>query len=242
MNTPTTVTDEMVKEFLAQEHAPCNIPYVLERWEHHKSQHSSPVSKEWEILVTTKNEDSAGSDRIMSVRRLSDSAVFSIGDEVKLRMHNPCKILSFEIVGGGRVMYVGGNFVHDNVFQNEDLMRIEKAPANTPKPVIFVSEDGKEIRKGDTIWYVRLSDFIIHSNLANSFDGKNPAYKYFSTKEAANSFVAWNKRCLSMNDLLSISSLIAIDGTNYKDWPKDISYVFTIEKLNELAQSKIKGV
>lgn len=35
-NTQLPITDEMVKDFIRQEFAPVNIPYVIERWDHHR--------------------------------------------------------------------------------------------------------------------------------------------------------------------------------------------------------------
>lgn len=73
------------------------------------------------------------------------------------------------------------------------------------KPVLFTTEDGVGIKEDDMLFYVLLKhNYNLHCNPANIHDGKNPDYKYFSTKEAAEQYILEQKPCLSLNDLLDV--------------------------------------
>ena len=70
---------------------------------------------------------------------------------------------------------------------------------HTRKP-IFTSADGKEIFEGDRIYMVT-SKFEIHDNPCNKYDGINPEYFYFSTKEKAVEYIDNNKPKYSLADI-----------------------------------------
>ena len=75
-------------------------------------------------------------------------------------------------------------------------------PKEEDKPVLFITEDGVEIRNGDHAFYVQDDNnwmVVSHSGITE----KRP-YPYFHTSESANKWVLENKPCLSLNDLLEV--------------------------------------
>lgn len=111
------------------------------------------------------------------------------------------------------------------------------------KPVLFTTEDGKKLFEGDEYWIVLEPEYNYEivkctcGNVGISLD--RPGVRHFSTEEAANSWILWNKPCLSMTEVISASVLIPVSMN--RDYPKDISYFFTIPELTKLAKAKIKG-
>jgi len=73
------------------------------------------------------------------------------------------------------------------------------------KPVLFFTEDGKEIREGDEYYYVleSINNCIIGKNNCTKFgiSLNRKGIKYFSVKEAAEEYIILNKPVLSINDV-----------------------------------------
>ena len=76
--------------------------------------------------------------------------------------------------------------------------RYELAAARTP---LFTTTDGKPVYEGETFWYVA-PDMYLGSFLS---DGSKliEGHKTFSTKAAAEQWIADNKPLYSLNDLLA---------------------------------------
>ena len=77
-------------------------------------------------------------------------------------------------------------------------------PTEEDKPVLFITEDGVEIRNGDHAFYVQDDNnwmVVSHSGITE----KRP-YPYFHTSESANKWVLENKPCLSLNEVKELAN------------------------------------
>lgn len=137
---------------------------------------------------------------IHSVKRLSNSEVFTIGDEIEGKSGVICKIDYIELNPNcNQIMF-------NRLDEGIDLINAKKA-----KPVLFTTEDGVDIREGDEYLYIVVND--IHPNkwypLETLADWDNPRKPplgkvQFSTKEAAEKYIIMNKPCLSINDIKTL--------------------------------------
>jgi hypothetical protein len=142
------------------------------------------------------NEDIRYRATIHSVRRLSDSEIFTIGDKITRISDKITKIKSFRLEFD---KYLIANFedVIDNCI-GCNINYIQKA-----KQPLFTTEDGVDIYFDNfklTRIYLVTSEFIVYPQFANK---PVTGYKIFSTKEAAEEYILMNKPCLSINDLIS---------------------------------------
>ncbi len=199
----------------------------LERIMAHPSAAAEPKGKEWEIVafklddqIIKELQDNPGrfawkngysSIRIHSlkemislkypihsVRRLSDNEVFAVGDWFSNNtgnIYSEHKIERFDVKEGEIFVYYelgNGRFY-------KSLKRLKKiAPTRTP---LFTTTDGKPVYEGETFWYVA-PDMYLGSFLS---DGSKliEGHKTFSTKAAAEQWIAENKPLYSLNDILA---------------------------------------
>lgn len=132
-----------------------------------------------------------------SVKRLSDGEVFQLGDSIS-------HIINDKISKITKI-----NLIRDKIYFSTGIWESETGVilnnAVKAKPVLFVTEDGKEIREGDEYYYVLepINNYIMGKNNCTKFgislDRKG--IKYFSVKEAAENYIILSKPCLSINDL-----------------------------------------
>jgi hypothetical protein len=177
--------------------------------------------------------------QIHSVRRLSDKEVFSIGDEILHRegdgqnwnCKNKGDIIGFSVnkleelaVG---FMPKGETSKSGDVWR--ELINIKKTPQE--KPVLFTTDDGKEIREGDEFFAINSYDFIGGpvSYTAYAPYYKMPNLKYFSSEKKANEYILQNRPVLSLNDVEKC--IKCNSGIQYP--------IINHNKLKELAQSRI---
>lgn len=162
---------------------------------------------------------------IHSVKRLSDSQVFTVGDRVYLPKSNDnYTIKNFTINTQNTLMVslIG-------LFYNADLTYIEKF-----KQPLFRTEDGVDIFEGDKVYYCN-KDYKLYNSKADTkfHNGENKNYKYFSTKETAEKYILENKPCLSIKDVLKLDEEI----NNGKTFSNYISRGM----LYKLVKNKING-
>lgn len=103
---------------------------------------------------------------------------------------------------------------------NECFIPATKEEFNKQDQLLFTTEDGVDIFKGDKYYYVTLL-FNIEEN--HAFAGYYPANK-FSTKKKAEEYVLMNKPCLSINDVNVLKNIV------FANWDKT---------LKDLVKSKI---
>jgi hypothetical protein len=160
---------------------------------------------------------------IHSVKRLSDSEVFTVGGEAKSRSKYsyPHIIESIEI---------GQKTVVRNVKDGIDRIWVNWADGcggnwleniEHCKP-LFRSEDNVDIFEGDKIHSVDKNLLISEDDnryISKSFK-PNLEYKYFSTRENAEEYILLNKPCLSIMDIKDVTGLISMTEYRLKELVK----------------------
>lgn len=123
-----------------------------------------------------------------------------------------------DIFDGDEVWYVNKeNFYYDyfiakrNVSFFSDinvyfLTRVEAEEYIAKNKPIFTTEDGVDIKEGDT-YYLVDTDFNIHTMKAHSGAGQYSERKYFSTVEEAHEYVMQNVKALSIKDFWEITCM-----------------------------------
>ncbi len=174
-------------------------------------------NKDWEIIdyryISEGNEK-----QVISVRRISDGEVFSVGDNARHKELNYGAIEKFT-VDSNNLMWVWINKT------GHVLSSIEKA-----KQKLFTTEDGKDIFEGDEYWYANVkessSPFPAKYNATRGgLYGESYSEKTFSIEQAAKEYIINNKPCLSYDDVMKV-----------------VGHEFTypiIVKLKELVKQKI---
>lgn len=215
----------------------------------HRQSNGTFVSPEWpfedfDLEKDLLNNKNGKKYEIFTVQRESDLEAFCIGDRIGWGEigNYETTLLSFRINASRENRLEFEYQVTDKTRSFCDFSDAIRLHKKNPKPLpIFTTEDGKEVFPEDTfsVWKVD-PDFQILTFAACDCSPKaRQTSKYFSTREAANSWILWNKPCLSVAEVISASVLIPI--TMNMDYPKSISYFFTIPELTKLASSKIQG-
>lgn len=172
-----------------------------------------------DIYARRKSEffDTLRGYSIHSVKRLSDSTIFSIGDKL---IHNDGSYTTFIkefTIPSGSPFDMWFYFEEDKSHVR-DMKNFKKAPVP-----LFTTNDGKEIFEGDSFYEIDNGKWV-----AINTEYRHFATPIFSTKEAADQYIFMNRPCLSVNDAKTVYS-------------KDRSFVgtqFLIDGLKSLAQSK----
>ena len=163
---------------------------------------------------TLKDYLSAGW-KIHSVKRLSDSEIFTIGDKVVGYNNSIAKIKTIDLVG--EISLNIGTDKHEG-FSLKNLKKVKKP--------LFTTENGVDIFEGDYYYYFRFHSWTFDKAIANqkfhSQDKLSSNSLYFSTKEKAEEYILLNKPCLSYGD---VQEYLKIKDCN---------------KVLDLAQSKIQ--
>jgi len=141
---------------------------------------------------------------------MSNGEVFSVSETV-LWMDEKIVINGFVIDKGNNsvksaMMFYNKKGNNCNIYFAKKLPTPNTDTNVTTKPVMYVSDDGKEMREGADEFIVDVESFslcqLIVSKIENDeFRNNN---KLFSTKAAATQFIIDNKPCLSLNDLLEV--------------------------------------
>lgn len=138
---------------------------------------------------------------IYSVKRLSDGVVFSLGDKVVHKgnvTHPNGEITKLHIVGNS--MFVTTN-KRVNGFDTDINLIVKQRKS------IFTTEDGVDIYKGDEYTAVNKDLTMTVGWVActkESFGQHGFGKKFFSTREAAEQYILFNKKQLSLNDVFSV--------------------------------------
>lgn len=145
------------------------------------------------------NQLSKGIWSINSVKRLSDSEVFTVGDNTKYGCIDEFYIKNNHLLAT-TVLESSGKYLKD----------LQKT-----KQPLFTTEDGVDIFEGDEVtWLFRDELKIAGTRKAN--ENMYTYLKYFSTKEKAEEYILLNKPCLSINDVLSVGQRVIVDEGKLK--------------------------
>lgn len=191
------------------------------------------VEKDYEIVDFHK-----GDNKIISIKRLSDDEIFTIGD--KIFPNN--KIHKFEIkdsilkiwhcdISFSTPIIEGPSGQPGNCSWIEDISNVQKI-----KQKLFTTEDGVDIFEGDKIYSIDKTKLIfkdIDRIIQSQYFERSSLYKYFSTKEKAEEYIFMNKPVLSLNDVASI--YISAD----KPIRDTTSFSAQNRRIQDLVKSKI---
>ena len=158
-----------------------------------------------QIVSALKNSEnytisllSCNGNKIHSVKRLSDSEIFTIGDKVFSEYVN-YTINKIDIVNDKCMV----SALYDTNNPNGSRLHYNLNNIKKSKQPLFTTEDGVDIFEGDKyfICTASLSNCINNEGIVSKFFKPNPNYKYFSTKEKAEEYILLNKPCLSYGDV-----------------------------------------
>jgi len=170
---------------------------------------------------------------LYSVKRLSDSEVFTVGDSVDTG-GRPYKILSFETddelkirTKNPHTSWTDGLGVYLRI--EDDYRTTIRNIQKVKKQPLFKTEDGVSMYTGNTVWHTNINytnlKNCIWSSIVDQTEPFTPIKGLFSTKEAAEEYVVLNKPVLSINEILNVFN----NGTtSFKP------------KLEELVKQKLK--
>ena len=167
-------------------------------------------------------------NKIHSIKRLSDSEIFTIGDKVFSEYAN-YTINKIKIVNNKCMITALYNTNNPNSLRlHYNLNNLKKC-----KQPLFTTEDGVDIFEGDKLYSIcnmlnikkhRLFNARYDDNtLLNNRIFFNSDYKHFSTKEKAEEYILMNKPLLSFNDIY--------DNLKVKD--RESVLKFIKQKLNK---------
>lgn len=139
--------------------------------------------------------------KIHSVKRLSDGEVFSVGDEVR---YSPTSRYGSFRIHHMRISTIPSDAHRLLIFDdaNESICEeidshLEKLPPQPQKLKLFTTEDGVDVYDGDMYFIMNTHNHHIAPNYYRAYKscltGDKPTIKYFSTKEAAEKYLAENK-------------------------------------------------
>jgi hypothetical protein len=194
-----------------------NIGITKDQVENQPEYWEEVVEKDYEILISR-----VVPQEILSVKRLSDGEVFTVGDTAmtegsrgrhtirQFRLRHKCigkDATGTYLYGDLDTIWIdweegcGGNWLESTVK--------EKNP-------IFLTDDGKDIFDGDKVWYVNKRDFyksyFIASKTQSFFSG---TMAYFLTEAAASDYIEKNKVLFTTEDGVEIKKdeiVYVVDG------------------------------
>lgn len=145
---------------------------------------------------------------ILSVKRLSDGAIFNLGDSV--RFYPKAESCFFEIDNFFICEKQGLLVRSKDNFMVETISTI-KHPDILP---LFTTEDGVEIFEGQSYAYTpKVTMKYINVSDGNSIPMPKESFFYFSTKEKAEEYILMNKPCLSIKDVAPIFGQMHLDNS-----------------------------
>lgn len=132
--------------------------------------------------------------KIHSVKRLIDGEIFTIGDIISGFSFSSRAIKGFKIISNGEI----------NVEQDYGFSCLEDI--NKLKKPLFKTSDGFYIFEGDRFYYMHKHSYHLDYAIANAdFHNQDKLAKtglYFSTKEAAQEYIDYNKPKYSLQDII----------------------------------------
>jgi hypothetical protein len=170
---------------------------------------------------------------IHSVKRLSDNEIFTVGNTIYSDDFKPTKLEKITIRDNGSIAMWGK--YHSNMLVEIGL------PSCVIKQPLFITKDKIEIFEGDSYFTCFPLSNVINGPYIAHNDGDNWTVPYvnFSSFKAAQDYNKeydlMNKRCLSINDILSISTENILIGTH----ETKNTMLYYLCQLKKLAKSKL---
>jgi len=170
---------------------------------------------EWEIVegnmtVVTVQCDIEGIQcasgcEIKSIKRLSDNTIFTIGDKIKSDNPN-CHAKTPEAITKIQLNKDGNPCLFTNSFSNNGVNIFKAVKCEK----LFITEDGVDIYYGDSLYWLNVKGFIYEPKYSlgkynwSGCRSDNDAYKWFSTKQKAEEYIAKSKPILTTVDGVDI--------------------------------------
>lgn len=151
------------------------------------------TEKDYEIIVSR-----IVPQEILSVRRLSDGEVFTVGDSVKVCEYSYIKDITEIIISSNPL-------VKEGIWLRYDSGSSHLSHATKAKLPIFITHDGKDIFAGDKVWYVSKDSLYCDCVTALTRTCLNyNTHAYFLTKEEAENYIKKNKVLFTTEDDIDI--------------------------------------
>jgi hypothetical protein len=144
-------------------------------------------------------------DSIHSVKRLSDGEVFTVGDCFDAGLGSR----TIESIWLDKEGVLGFNHENGRTTNIKGIGSFYKA--KKLQPVLFTTEDGVDIRKGDRYYFVDMNSSSVSFETAHVRSGISSERKYFSTYEKAERYLMRHKPCLSLDDILRYTKIDVSD-------------------------------
>lgn len=158
--------------------------------------------------------------QIKSIKRVSDNAIFTIGDIIKGKSGVVCTI---------NEIWLNPNCKSQILFNHKD----EGIDLQNALKSLFISDDNVHIFKGDIIYPVNTTSFNhdqpIPIATGESVTKYGKGYKHFSTKAVLDDFILMNKPMVSLNEVKDNAKLIS-----------NALGIVLLEKLKEIVKSKLE--
>jgi hypothetical protein len=106
----------------------------------------------------------------------------------------------------------------DLAFTIDRVNIIEKIENRKP---LFLTEDGKEVFEGDTVWIVSKNNLTVWSRKADN-SPLDSDHEFFSSKDSADEYVFRNKPCLSFNDIWNTKQPLGVNVILFEDQLKGL--------------------
>ena len=155
------------------------------------------VEKDYEILISR-----VVPQQILSVKRLSDGEVFTVGDRIKVYQHG--SINTITEIG----LYDLGKSFKEGIWFTYNSGSCHMTHAINQKNLIYLTLNEQDIFEGDTVWYVNRENFYhdyIKAYPEVNFCSERRAY--FLTEEEAKNFIIENKPALSIKEFWEITTI-----------------------------------
>ena len=173
-----------------------NIGITKDQVENQPEYWEEVVEKNYEILISR-----VVPQEILSVKRLSDGEVFTVGDLVKTPYTDCTRITGFENPEGREYFIeISTEYCTGISTGFTRLLSLEKI-----KQPIFLTHNGKDIFEGDKVWYVNKENFYYDYILAFpevKFNSEMRAY--FLTRIEAEDYIERNKPLFTTEDGVGI--------------------------------------
>lgn len=159
------------------------------------------IEKDYEVLIAKVVPYT-----ILSVKRLSDGEVFTVGDLIKTPYTDCTPIIRFD------TKYSNEYFIEISTGFTR-LLNLEKACQ-----AIFLTHDGKDIFVGDTCYVIDKSLNYYKATVTSCSIFYEDTFKYFLTRQEAEEYVAKNKVLFTTEDGVGIKhgdTYYFVDPTNF---------------------------
>lgn len=149
------------------------------------------VERDYEVTLTRRVPYT-----ILSVKRLSDGEVFSVGDLITGHSYTDARVIK-KI----KIRY------DESIQLEQKYGSTDLAYATKVQQPLFLTHDGKDIIPGHIVWYVNKKNFYHdHFQAFSGIKFNSDLNAYFLTKAAAENYIVQKSHTLSIEDFWEFDS------------------------------------